>query len=192
LSIKRMKNLTDRKLGAIARNISSPSSNWRSTTSLPDYLKQLSQASMASIPAPSQNPRCWSYQRWHFHGNLDEAELLEQVLAPSMTGMRSHEVTTGLTQPHQFEEFKPTVAEPLTVVAIDFGIKRISCAAWQVMVAASSLSQLDTRNSSWQPDGITGPGDPAAVKASRQRNAEQPKPMFGICMGHQILVFPWG
>jgi len=89
----------------------------------------------------------------------------------------------------------------LTVVAIDFGVKRnilrrlASYGCRVIVVPADTPSE---KILSYNPDGIflsNGPGDPAAVtqgietaKALLAAN----KPMFGICLGHQILGLSMG
>jgi len=133
---------------AIARNICHRPSNWRSTTSLSDYLKQHSIPGIYGIDTRALTRKIRVVGA--INGGisteiLDEAELLEQILAAPQHGLNLvPEVTTTAvyewSDPTSVWEFKPaagaTVAEPLTVV--DFGIKRISCAAWRVTVAASS------------------------------------------------------
>ncbi len=82
------------------------------------------------------------------------------------------------------------------VAVVDFGVKRniLRCLAerdcyLQVFPANTPFREME----SWEPDGYflsNGPGDPAAmdyaVKLAREI-LEQDKPLFGICLGHQIL-----
>jgi carbamoyl-phosphate synthase small subunit len=96
----------------------------------------------------------------------------------------------------------PTGTEPtLTVVAIDFGIKRnilrrLSRYGCRVIVVPANTSAEDIL--SYQPDGIflsNGPGDPAAVSYAPktiQALLDKQLPTFGICMGHQILGLSLG
>jgi carbamoyl-phosphate synthase small subunit len=143
---------------------------------------------------------------------LDPKALLEEVWqAPVMTGLN---LTEGVTTPEHYEwleptdphwEFAPSLKSDaearLTVVAIDFGIKRnilrrlVSHGCRVIVVpATTSAEEVLSHN----PDGIflsNGPGDPAAVTtgiATAQALIQQQKPIFGICLGHQLLGLALG
>jgi carbamoyl-phosphate synthase small subunit len=89
---------------------------------------------------------------------------------------------------------------PLHVVAMDFGAKRniLRClvdAGCRVTAVPASTSAKDIL--ALQPDGVflsNGPGDPAAVgyAVSTIRDLLGQKPMFGICLGHQLLALAVG
>lgn len=202
--------------GAIARNISSRPSNWRSTTSLPDYLKQHNIPGIYGIDtrALTRKIRAVGAMNGGISTQiLDEGELLDQVLAvPSMKGLNLvKEVTTQnvyeWSDPtRSIWEFNPDLAtdtqeKPFTVVAIDFGIKknilrRLASYGCRVIVVPANTPPEEILN--YNPDGIflsNGPGDPAAVsegiETTKTLLASQ-KPIFGICMGHQILGLSLG
>lgn len=142
---------------------------------------------------------------------LDEAELLKQVqAAPSMAGLN---LVREVTTPEVYEWSDPTESnwefgslseggeEPLTVVALDFGmkrniLKRLASYGCRVVVVPANTSAPEILKHN--PDGIflsNGPGDPAVVSegiATTKALLEQEKPMFGICMGHQILGLAMG
>jgi carbamoyl-phosphate synthase small subunit len=204
--------------GAIARNICAKPSNWRSTQSLPDYLKQHNIPGIYGIDTRALTRKIRSVGAMNGSISteiLDPAELLQQVQdAPSMAGLNlvaavtTSEVyewsdTTGSTW-----EFRPVVAEtaesslkPLTVVAIDFGIKRnilrrLASYGCRVIVVPADTPPEEILQHN--PDGIflsNGPGDPAAnvagIATTKALLASE-KPMFGICMGHQILGLSLG
>ncbi|MDX2230804.1 MAG: glutamine-hydrolyzing carbamoyl-phosphate synthase small subunit [Leptolyngbyaceae cyanobacterium bins.349] len=200
--------------GAIARNICARPSNWRSTQSLQDYLKQHHVLGIYGIDTRALTRKLRSAGAMNGGISteiLDPIELLQQVQdAPSMAGLNLvREVTTSTVyewseSTDQCWEFNPTVAgdsEPLTVVALDFGVKRnilrrLASYGCRVIVVPSTTPPEEILN--YNPDGIflsNGPGDPAAVtegietaKALLTSN----KPMFGICMGHQILGLSMG
>jgi len=94
-----------------------------------------------------------------------------------------------------------TFAKPPHVVAIDFGIKRnilrllVSSGMRVTMVPAAHSAKAILALS---PDGIflsNGPGDPAAVSAgiaTVTALCATDLPLFGICLGHQILALAYG
>jgi len=90
---------------------------------------------------------------------------------------------------------------PLKVAAYDFGIKfnilrRLAQHGCTVRVFPASAPASDLL--AWQPDGVflsNGPGDPAAVTyAVRNVKAliDAGTPMFGICLGHQLMGLALG
>ncbi len=200
--------------GVIARNICDRPSNWRSTQSLSDYLKQHNVIGIYGIDTRSLTRKIRSTGAMNGAISteiLDSNELLEQVQdAPSMAGLNLvKEVTT--TDTYEWSEvtaadweFSPT-AQPgkdvFTVVAIDFGIKRnilrrLASYGCRVVVVPSDTSPDEILKHN--PDGIflsNGPGDPAAnldgIETTKALLASQ-KPVFGICMGHQILGLSLG
>ncbi|MBD1926705.1 glutamine-hydrolyzing carbamoyl-phosphate synthase small subunit [Trichocoleus sp. FACHB-90] len=201
--------------GAIARNISSRPSNWRSTQSLPDYLKQHNIPGIYGIDTRSLTRRLRSAGAMNGAISteiLDPAELLKKVQeAPSMAGLNLvQEVSTQTayewSDPTESSwEFSSGVesndGEPLTVVAIDFGIKRnilrrLAAYGCRVIVVPANTPPEEILKHN--PDGIflsNGPGDPAAVTEGIETTKallESQKPVFGICMGHQILGLSMG
>jgi carbamoyl-phosphate synthase small subunit len=201
--------------GAIARNICTHPSNWRSTQSLPDYLQQHHIPGIYGIDTRALTRRLRSAGAMNGAIStdiLDPKALLEEVWqAPVMTGLN---LTEGVTTPEHYEwleptdphwEFAPSLKSDaearLTVVAIDFGIKRnilrrlVSHGCRVIVVpATTSAEEVLSHN----PDGIflsNGPGDPAAVTtgiATAQALIQQQKPIFGICLGHQLLGLALG
>ncbi len=201
--------------GAIARNICSKPSNWRSTQSLPDYLKQHHVVAIYGIDTRALTRKLRSIGAMNGGIStevLDPAELLELVQdAPSMAGLN---LVREVTTPEVYEWADPTKPEwqygsaatetgeePLTVVAIDFGIKRnilrrLASYGCRVIVVPAHTPPEEILK--YNPDGIflsNGPGDPAANAegiATTKALLETQKPMFGICMGHQILGLSLG
>jgi carbamoyl-phosphate synthase small subunit len=128
---------------------------------------------------------------------LDENELIERVKKiPSMSGMElSSKVSTKDTY------ISGDQNGPYKVALIDFGVKKniIRCLTDRgclVKVFPMNVS-LDELNS-FQPDGYmlsNGPGDPSAMPKSIKLVKEIVginKPVFGICLGHQILGLSQG
>jgi carbamoyl-phosphate synthase small subunit len=132
--------------------------------------------------------------------------------AKSAPGMEGLDLATGISTKTVYEWSKPTprfvvgetnVATPPTkfrVVAVDYGLKKamlqflvdVGCHVTVVPAWASAKEILDRK-----PDGVfltNGPGDPAAVKGADRTVAELlgKVPVFGICLGHQILALALG
>lgn len=201
--------------GAIARNICWRPSNWRATKSFPDYLKEHNIPGIYGIDTRSLTRTLRSVGAMNGAISteiLDPAKLLQRVVeAPSMAGLNlvpevtTQEVYEWSDPTDNHWEFRPIAdaskGEPLTVVAIDFGIKRnilrrlASYGCRVIVVPADTPPQEILKHN---PDGIflsNGPGDPAAVTAgiaTTKALLEQAKPTFGICMGHQILGLAMG
>ncbi|MFM7472184.1 MAG: glutamine-hydrolyzing carbamoyl-phosphate synthase small subunit [Nodosilinea sp. LVE1205-7] len=200
---------------AIARNICSIPSNWRSTQSLPNYLKTYKIPGIFGIDTRALTRRIRTAGAMNGAVStqvLDPSELLRQLQdAPSMAGLNLvDQVTTPevyewteTTSP-AWEYSSPSVPpreKPLTVVAVDFGVKRnilrrlASYGCRIIVVPARSSPELIM---SYNPDGIflsNGPGDPAAVTYAPslvQALLNYERPTFGICMGHQILGLSLG
>lgn len=203
--------------GAIAKNICEKPSNWRSTQSLGDYLRSHKIPGIHGIDtrALTRKIRTTGAMNGIISSEiLDPEELLRQLQTlPSMAGLNLvKEVTTS--EVYEWQEvtdeqwaFSSPGAEttttdtPLTVVALDFGIKRnilrrLASYGCKVIVVPADTSSEEIL--SYQPDGIflsNGPGDPAAVaKAPETTKAliASNLPTFGICMGHQILGLSLG
>ncbi|MFB9865230.1 carbamoyl-phosphate synthase small subunit [Rufibacter immobilis] len=123
----------------------------------------------------------------------DVEELKKQLAAvPSMAGLElSSKVSTA-------SQYDLPVSEPKFKVAVlDLGVKRnilnnltVRGCECRVFPYGTTFEEMEA----WGPDGYfisNGPGDPA-VTTEAVRSVEQilsvEKPMFGICMGHQILA----
>ncbi|HRO97532.1 MAG TPA: glutamine-hydrolyzing carbamoyl-phosphate synthase small subunit, partial [Ferruginibacter sp.] len=125
-------------------------------------------------------------------------ETLKKQLAdvPSMHGMELASVVSTQT-PYEMGE----PGAPLKVAVLDFGVKRniLHClvergAHIKVFPAKTTYDELKV----FQPDGYfisNGPGDPApmdyAIHTVQQILADD-RPLFGICLGHQLLALANG
>jgi carbamoyl-phosphate synthase small subunit len=197
----------------IARNICQRPSNWRSIQSLPDYLTQYHIPGIYGLDTRALTKKLRSVGAMNGAISseiLDPALLLAHVqAAPNMDGLNLVDVVTTTstydwsTPSAEAWEFHDQLidGETFRVIALDFGIKRNilhrlashGCQV-KVMPAHTSAAEILSHN----PDGIflsNGPGDPAAVTegiATAKELLNAQKPIFGICMGHQILGIALG
>ncbi len=122
----------------------------------------------------------------------------ESTLSRKWTILKGDGSTTIREEDGEIYEALPPVK--YRVVAYDFGIKynilrQLRQAGFQVTVVPASTSAADAL--SLNPDGIflsNGPGDPAALDYIHAivRNLMGHKPIFGICLGHQLLSYAVG
>jgi len=200
--------------GVIARQLSPRSSNWRSQGDLEPWLTEHGVVGIRAIDTRALVRHLREGGALNGAISTDgtpPAELLAQVRsAPSMQGLNlAAQVTTR--EPYHWSEtcgasfdtrLQLNPERPYRVVAIDFGIKRAilerlvahGCAV-TVLPADASLDQV----LSLRPEGVflsNGPGDPAAVSSgvdlARGLLAQNDLPLFGICLGHQILGLALG
>lgn len=142
--------------------------------------------------------------------DFDDASLLRKVAAsPSMNGL---DLATRVTcsAPYRWEDPGPVPfslpprgsapSRPFRVVAYDFGVKRnilrrLAAYGCEVQVVPAVFPARDVL--ALHPDGVflsNGPGDPAAVTVAidNVRALLGRVPIFGICLGHQILALALG
>ncbi|MGD8476119.1 MAG: glutamine-hydrolyzing carbamoyl-phosphate synthase small subunit [Burkholderiales bacterium] len=137
-------------------------------------------------------------------GEVDEKAALEQARAfPGLAGMDLAKVVS-CQKPYEWRETEWVLGEGYGrleqakrhVVAYDYGVKRnilrkLAARGCRVSVVPALTSVSDVM--ALEPDGVflsNGPGDPEpcsyAIDAIRQL-LEANVPMFGICLGHQLL-----
>ncbi|MCP3166582.1 glutamine-hydrolyzing carbamoyl-phosphate synthase small subunit [Myxococcus qinghaiensis] len=201
-------------VGMVVRALASQPSNWRSRESLDGYLKRHNVAGIEGL----DTRRLVRHLRTHgaqmgviSSENLSPAALSER--ARTAHGMEGLDLATGVSvkTPYTFTAPSPDVftgigeahpqGEPrFDVVAYDYGLKKsmlhflvdVGC---RVTVVPANTTAEDVL--ARKPHGVflaNGPGDPAAVKgADRTVAALLGKvPVFGICLGHQIMALALG
>ncbi|WP_411871995.1 glutamine-hydrolyzing carbamoyl-phosphate synthase small subunit [Vulcanococcus limneticus] len=200
--------------GVIARQLAPVASNWRSEQSLEAWLVRHGVVGISGVDTRALVRHLREGGAINGAISTDGSapeQLLEQVRsAPSMAGLNLAErVTTrepydwSALCPAAFDQrLQPSPATPYRVVAIDFGIKRAilerlaahGCAV-TVLPASATLEQV----LALRPEGVflsNGPGDPAAVTSgialAKGLVEQNDLPVFGICLGHQILGLALG
>jgi carbamoyl-phosphate synthase small subunit len=201
--------------GFVMRDCCEVPSNFRSVESLPDFLKRSGIVAIDGVDTRAIT------RRLRVSGvvnavisseDASDAELIARVKqAPSMNGLDLASVVSSKTaydwdEPSDRARFGTPVEWPVLsgkplVVAIDCGVKRnilrllVSC-GFRVRVVPSTTSAAEIL--ALKPRGIflsNGPGDPAAVTsviASVKELLKTNVPVFGICLGHQILGLAYG
>lgn len=197
--------------GLIVKDIRPLTSNFRTTQSLPDYLKADNIVAIAGIDTRKLTRilREKGSQSGAIVTGTDEKTALELARsATSLSGLDlAKEVTTSEpydwieTQWRLGEGYGKLTAPKYHVVAFDFGVKHnilrmLAERHCRITVLPAKSTAADAL--SYNPDGIflsNGPGDPQpctyAIEATKEL-IEQGVPVFGICLGHQIMALASG
>ena len=183
--------------GVIVRDLARRPSSWRATQDLSGYLERHRVAGIAGIDTRrlTRHIRSAGAMPGAF-GSADRDTLLAAAQADGGTDGRDLVTQVTATAPYTVG---PDDAS-LFVVAYDFGIKRsivehLVHAGCQVEVVPASTPAAEVLARA--PDGVflsNGPGDPAAVDYARDniRALLGQIPVFGICLGHQIMSLALG
>jgi carbamoyl-phosphate synthase small subunit len=183
--------------GVIMRDLARRSSSWRATEDLPAFLERHRVAGIGAIDTRrlTRHIRSAGALPGAF-GVADRDTLLAAAQRDGGTDGRDLVAEVTTTAPYTVG---PDTAS-LYVVAYDFGIKRsivdqLVQAGCQVEVVPASTSAADVL--AREPDGVflsNGPGDPEAVDYARAnvKGILGKIPVFGICLGHQIMALALG
>ena len=173
-------------------------SNWRSTQSLGEYLKKNKIVGIKEIDTRSltRHIRDKGAMNGIISSNNLDIQSLDKKLKkfPDMNGLDlAKDVTTQ-------KKYKWPGKGQYKVAVIDFGIKKnilrlLSDAGCELTVFPASIKAEDIL--SFEPDGVflsNGPGDPLAVTYGIEtvKKLLGKVPLFGICLGHQILALALG
>jgi len=190
-------------------------SNFRATGSLGEWLVQHNIAAIQGIDTRmlTKMIRTVGAMRGVIStADLDDADLVAKARrSPMMTGLDLAKVVTTST-PYRWDDVDPTTfalkpnlkptmnGRRWNVVVYDYGVKhnilrRLTSYGCDLTVVPASFHA--ERVLEMNPDGIflsNGPGDPAAVRYGIQniKRLVGKKPIFGICLGHQLLGLALG
>lgn len=199
-------NLKDRESSSvkiqalIGRNLEDKFSRYQATGSLDEYLKTNNIVAIEDVDTRAlvAHVRTKGAMNCIISSEILDVEKLTQQLAevPNMDGL---ELASLVSTTEEYE--LGDSASPLKVAVLDFGVKHniLTCLAERgahvrVHPAKTPLSRLKEFN----PNGYfisNGPGDPAAMPYAVETVKailEEGKPVFGICLGHQLLALANG
>lgn len=202
--------------GLVIRDLSLVTSNWRSQESLHDYLVRHNTVAIADID--TRRLTRILREKGAQNGCIVAGENIDAdaalAAARGFAGLKGMDLAQEITtaEPYLWNQGSWSLAdgmpEPLAqadakfkVVAYDFGVKRNilrmlvdrGCAVHVVPAKTPAKDVL-----AMQPDGVfmsNGPGDPEPCDyaiAAIQEFLEAGVPLFGICLGHQLLSLACG
>jgi carbamoyl-phosphate synthase small subunit len=198
--------------GLVIRDLPRLESNWRNTMDLGAWLRLQNVVAISDIDTRKLTRLLrekGAQDGALMAGNIDEAEALKAARAfPGLAGMDLAKVVS-CTQPYEWTETAWTLgrgygqqrAPKLHVVAYDYGVKRnilrrLAAHGCRITVLPAQAGADDAL--ACKPDGIflsNGPGDPEpcdyAIRAI-SKLVETGIPVFGICLGHQLLALASG
>ena len=202
--------------GLIVKQDVTEPSNWRATRHLDDWLKSHGMVGIAGVDTRALTARIRDggppngVLSFPEDGRFDLAALRKQAQDwPGIEGMDlAKEVSTR--QSYHWDETTWTIGEgygkltepKFRVVAVDYGAKRnilrcLAAAGCDVTVVPATVTAEDILRH--KPDGVflsNGPGDPAATAEyavpAIKGVLETGVPVFGICLGHQLLAHALG
>ena len=180
--------------GIVVRDLSEVPSNWRSTGSLEDFLRRHRVPAIVGL----DTRRLTRHLRSHgaLPGAFGHAE--PATIARAARGARGTDGTDFVSSVSTRQPYSRGDGD-LHVVAFDYGIKttmvRQLAERFRVTVVPSDTCASDVRE--LLPDGVflsNGPGDPAALDRPLAELSDLvgSMPIFGICLGHQLLCTALG
>ena len=196
--------------GLVIRDLPIRASNWRMSSTLPDYLKKHGIVAIAGIDtrALTRVLREKGAQAGCIITGEDATKAIAEANTfPGLAGMDLAKVVS-VDSPYEWQEgewsltgFQALPEPKFHVVAYDFGVKRnilrmLAQRGCRVTVVPAQTPAADVI--AMKPDGIflsNGPGDPEpcdyAIAAIREFLARG-IPTYGICLGHQLLALASG
>jgi carbamoyl-phosphate synthase small subunit len=182
--------------GLIGRNLEELFSRKRASGSLDEYLKKQDIVGIEGVDTRAlvAHIRSKGAMNCIISSEILDAEVLKKKLeeVPDMSGL---ELASVVSTEKPYELGDPS--SPIRIAVMDYGVKRniLTCmvdrgAYVKVFPAKTPVAEVKAFN----PSGYfisNGPGDPAAMDyaiAGLKEIIKEEKPLFGICLGHQLLA----
>ena len=184
--------------GIVVRDLARRPSNWRSEEGLDAYLRRHRVPGLAGIDTRRLTRHLRNHGALPGAFGTDEAAVRAAAATAQGTDGLDLVATVTCAEPYLAPGSHPDA--PFSVVAYDFGIKasilkKLVAAGCRVEVVPASTKADDVL--ARRPDGVflsNGPGDPAGVAGAPDaiRGLLGEVPVFGICLGHQLLGLALG
>lgn len=186
--------------GFVVHERSGRVSNWRSDGDLDSYLKKHGIPGLYGVDtrALTLHLRSMGVARGVILP-LSEKNQAKALLS-ELPAFEGRDLIGEVSTPKPYEWNPSKAQSPYRVVALDFGVKwnllrsleQLGCDVEVVPANTSAAAILDRK-----PDGVflsNGPGDPSAAPYAAQtvKSLVGKVPLFGVCMGHQILALSLG
>ncbi|MCA0376232.1 MAG: glutamine-hydrolyzing carbamoyl-phosphate synthase small subunit [Gemmatimonadetes bacterium] len=186
--------------GVVCRELSPTYSNWRATGGLPEWLAEARVPVLTEVDTRRLTKHLRSVGVMRGVIGVGETPSREALAAlegcPSMEGL---DLATVVSTTEPYTWGSPSAS--FHVVAYDYGIKRNILRLFEAHDCRVTVVPSNTPADAvlaMNPDGVflsNGPGDPAAVSYAPpaiRTIAERQVPMFGICLGHQLMGLTFG
>jgi carbamoyl-phosphate synthase small subunit len=184
--------------GIVVRELARRPSNWRSEEGLAAYLRRHRVPGLAGIDTRRLTRHLRNHGALPGAFGTDEAAVRQTATTAKSTDGLDLVATVTCSEPYLAPGSHADA--PFSVVAYDFGIKtsilrKLVAAGCRVEVVPASTKADDVL--ARRPDGVflsNGPGDPAGVVGAPDaiRGILGEVPVFGICLGHQLLGLSLG
>ena len=186
--------------GFIVKQASEFPSNYRSTSSLDTYLEENKIVGIQNIDTRMITRMI--RDEGAMNAVISSSDLLDENLRSaleSLPDMNGLDLAKEVTCDESYI-YKDITNQKYRIAALDYGVKEnilriLSSLGCEIKVFPASTSSSEILN--YNPDGIflsNGPGDPEACTYAIQmvKDLLGHKPIFGICLGHQILSLALG
>ena len=189
--------------GVVVKNLCPKESNWRSEADFSEFLKEQKLLGISGIDtrAITRKIRSSGAMRAAISTEILEAAKLHKMVlgSPKMLGL---DLAKVVTTKENYRGPMPKTQPAWPVVAVDFGIKqnilnRLSNYGLAPLVVPANITFDEIK--AINPAGLflsNGPGDPEpvqyAVETIKKIIDKLNIPIFGICLGHQLLALSFG
>lgn len=184
--------------GVVVRELAREHSNWRATEGLGEWLSRHEVPVLAGVDTRRLTRHIRS--KGAMRGVIAEGDAPDEGIRKALLDSPSMEGLDLASRASVSERYSQGTKGP-HVVAFDFGMKRnivdmLEASGCRVTVVPATTTAEEVRGLA--PSGVfvsNGPGDPAAVTYAipvLRSLAEGGLPMFGICLGHQLLGLAFG